>query len=254
MTVRDAAEQCHVSYHGLQTYLLYYHREMAEKRMVARVALLDQPRVIGVKDARNQLIGPKPEIAARYARAVEMYKHTDLSLTEIVRRCDVEERGFRSFVRRWHCDAMQERKDKRHAAHLQKISRPKGPTKAEKAEANYVPAVPLLLAGKSFKEVSQILGVSPENLCTWIKTHRPDVMEQARLGRIITPEGLRISRARYFRYQPVAAYMDIHPAEPTAEVAKRFGVPVSSLSKAVSRIFPDTWELHLKTLGGGSDK
>ena len=62
---------------------------------------------------------------------------------------------------------------------------------------------------------------------------------------IKTPGGVVVKRATYERYKVLAQYMAEHPGERTEDIARRFGVPASSMHKVLSRCFHDVWEKHL---------
>lgn len=113
LTVKEVAERCGVSMHGLQQHLLYYHKDVAEMRLGKRVQVLAGPVSAGGKDCNNRQVGPSVTMRERYAPAIRMAEETDLPLTEIARRCNVEPRGLQVFVQKWHRDLMEERQRRR---------------------------------------------------------------------------------------------------------------------------------------------
>ena len=120
-------------------------------------------------------------------------------------------------------------------------------TKAQKAAVLYAPAIGLLEEGYSTSEVARKLNVKVYNLMEWLKNNHPEKMEDLQIGMMKLPDGSYVLRRRYNKYKPVAAYIAEHPQESTEQVAARFGVPVSSLVKAMAKIFPTEWALHCES-------
>ncbi len=248
LTVKEVAERCAVSFMGLQQHLTYYHKDVAELRLGKRVQALAGQVQMRQKDCNNRPTGPSATTRARYAQAVKMAGETDLPLTEIARLCGVASRGLQCFVQKWHRELMRKRQQRREEALLQrKEAAPPKVSKTDKVRELYAPAVEMIRKGRSLSEAAASLGASPGSLHAWLKLHYPDVLEASRNSMTRTPGGVVVKRATYKRYQIVAEYMAAHPADRTRDVAKRFGVPASSMQKVLSRVFPDIWKMHLES-------
>ena len=247
LTVKEVAERCGVTYLGLQQHLIYYHKDVAELRLGKRLQALSGPVPVGEKDCNNRPVGPSATMQARYAPAIKMARETDLPLTEIALRCGVEPRGLQGYVQKWHRDLMEERQRKREEALLQRKEavRPKV-SRAEIVRVQYTPTVDMIRGGMSLSEAASAVGTSPDNLRSWLKSHYPEVLDISRNGMTKTPEGVTMKRATYERYVVIAQYMAEHPGEGSVDVAKRFGVPVSSMNKVLARCFSDVWGKHLE--------
>jgi len=247
LTVKEVAERCGVTYLGLQQHLIYYHKDVAELRLGKRMQALSGPVSVGEKDCNNRPVGPSATMQARYAPAIKMARETDLPLTEIALRCGVEPRGLQGYVQKWHRDLMEERQRKREEALLQRKEavRPKV-SRAEIVRVQYTPTVDMIRGGMSLSEAASAVGTSPDNLRSWLKSHYPEVLDISRNGMTKTPEGVTMKRATYERYVVIAQYMAEHPGEGSVDVAKRFGVPVSSMNKVLARCFSDVWGKHLE--------
>ncbi|MBQ6911592.1 MAG: hypothetical protein IJQ35_05425 [Bacteroidales bacterium] len=247
LTVKEVAERCGVTYLGLRQHLIYYHKEVAELRLGKRMQALSGPVPVGEKDCNNRPVGPSATMQARFAPAIKMARETDLPLTEIALRCGVEPRGLQGYVQKWHRDLMEERQRKREEALLQrkKAVRPKV-SRAEIVRVQYTPAVDMIRGGMSLSEAASAVGTSPDNLRSWLKSHYPEVLDISRNGMTKTPEGVTMKRATYERYVVIAQYMAEHPGEGSVDVAKRFGVQVSSMNKVLARCFSDVWGKHLE--------
>ena len=247
LTVKEVAERCGVTYLGLQQHLIYYHKDVAELRLGKRMQALSGPVPVGEKDCNNRPVGPSATMQARYAPAIKMARETDLPLTEIALRCGVEPRGLQGYVQKWHRDLMEERQRKREEALLQRKEavRPKV-SRAEIVRVQYTPTVDMIRGGMSLSEAASAVGTSPDNLRSWLKSHYPEVLDISRNGMTKTPEGVTMKRATYERYVVIAQYMAEHPGEGSVDVAKRFGVPVSSMNKVLARCFSNVWGKHLE--------
>ena len=247
LTVKEVAERCGVTYLGLQQHLIYYHKDVAELRLGKRMQALSGPVSVGEKDCNNRPVGPSATMQARYAPAIKMARETDLPLTEIALRCGVEPRGLQGYVQKWHRDLMEERQRKREEALLQRKEavRPKV-SRAEIVRVQYTPTVDMIRGGMSLSEAASAVGTSPDNLRSWLKSHYPEVLDISRNGMTKTPEGVTMKRATYERYVVIAQYMAEHPGEGSVDVAKRFGVSVSSMNKVLARCFSDVWGKHLE--------
>ena len=247
LTVKEVAERCGVTYLGLQQHLIYYHKDVAELRLGKRMQALSGPVSVGEKDCNNRPVGPSATMQARYAPAIKMAEETDLPLTEIALRCGVEPRGLQGYVQKWHRDLMEERQRKREEALLQRkeAAQPKV-SRAEIVRVQYTPTVDMIRSGMSLSEAASAVGTSPDNLRSWLKSHYPEVLDISRNGMTKTPEGVTMKRATYERYVVIAQYMAEHPGEGSVDVAKRFGVPVSSMNKVLARCFSDVWGKHLE--------
>lgn len=119
MTVREVADRCHVSYHGLQQHLLFYHKDIAESRMLYRTdALLkavDRAVRKGSPSPAGGVRGPRPETEAFYAHAIELYRTTDLTIRQIADLCHTTEHNLGGYIRKWYRKDMEKRQAERAA-------------------------------------------------------------------------------------------------------------------------------------------
>ena len=247
LTVREVAQRCDVSYQGLQQHLIFYHKDIADARMLARADAVNNDIVIGSLDGSGGVHRPRPEAVERDAPAVEMYRTTDLPATEIAKKCGLSAHNFESYLRKWHKPEMVERRKRREAELKEKReaenNRPdrSGPALARE---RYTPAIEMLLGGMTLSEAASALGVELSNLGAWMKRHHSDVLEASGNGMMRLQDGKLVTRRRYARFAPVCQYIGEHPSERTENVARRFGVPTSSLMKFAARIFPEQWKRH----------
>lgn len=246
LTVREAASRCGVSYMGLQQHLLFYHKDIAESRLLQRTDALNKETVQGDASPRGGVRAPRPEAVAYYAPAVELYRTTNLSVPEIARRCGIPAHNLAVYLRKWYAADVQARRDRRAAGQVAKPQQVRL-TKARKAAIRYTPAIGLLEEGYSLSEVAYKLNVKLSNLSSWLKNNHPEVVKSLQLGMMTLPDGSQVLRRKYNKYKPIAAYIAAHPQERTTQYAERFDVSVSSLIKAMEQVFPTEWALHCES-------
>ena len=116
LTVRAVAEECGVSYGSLQQHLLFYHKDIAESRLLRRTDALNKEIVQGECSPRGGVRAPRPEAVAYYAPAVELYRTTDLSVPEIARRCGIPAHNLAVYLRKWYAADVQARRERREAS------------------------------------------------------------------------------------------------------------------------------------------
>ena len=245
ITVREAASRTEVSYQGLQQHLIFYHKDIADARMLVRSDALMKPLVVGDFTAKGGIRVPRPDVAERYAPAVEMYRTTDLPVTEIAERCDIAEHNLRNYLARWHRPLMEQRRERVKRQREEKRLTPKvNRSRSAQARIKYMPAIELITAGKTIAEAARTLGVPVYDLSAWLKLHEPGVLEVAQAGMMRLPSGKLVSRKTYNKYLPISEYINSHPSKPTKDVAEKWHVPVSSLIKKMYFYFPEIWERH----------
>lgn len=249
LTLTEVAAHCGLSASGLQQHLLFYHRDVAEKRLGQRLTVLDNDALqAGEKDCNNRPHGPKAASRSRYAPAIEMLQTTDIPLVEVAKRCKLSPGNLRAYARKWHPDLMLSRRRQREeqaaAARADSLAR-KTESKTSQAQRLYSPAVEMIRGGMNLSKAAAAIGADVSRLSAWMKKHHPQVLEEAGIGMIRLENGEYVSRGRYRKFLPVAEYLKLHPAESTQAVASRFGVAQSSLQKVVPRLFPDIWQSHL---------
>ena len=251
LTVREVAERCGVSYQGLQQHLIFYHKDIADSRMLYRTDALLRSIKERKECAAGGMRSPRPETVAYFAQALELYRTTDLTLPEISKRCLVNEHAFESYLRNWYPEEIERRRRAREQKLKEKRAAEKnrpdrsGTTVARKL---YTPGIALLQQGKTLSEVARELGVDLTNLSSWLKRNHPEVFEQCNAGMMTLPTGRKVCRRTWKRFEPVAEYMSTHPSKSSAYVAEKFAVPQSSVQKHISTHYPEIWARHCKAV------
>lgn len=253
LTVKEAANRCNVSYGGLQQHLLYYHKDIAESRLLFRADALLQTipsdTLIGSPSAIGGVRKPRPETVELFAPAVRLYLETDLSVPKIATRCGLNKVALGSYLRRWYPEDVARRRLAREAkvaAKKKELAARPDRSGAAVARLRYAPAITLLQEGETISQAAKELHVQIWDLSAWLKRNHPEIMEQTRAGMITLPSGQKTLRRTYDRFLPIAEYITSHPSKSTKELSAKFNVPVSSITQYISTYFPEQWSRHCK--------
>lgn len=106
LTVKEVAEKCKVSFYGLQQHLLFYHKDVAEKRLAQRTQALSKTLRRGDKDSCNRTVGSRSEAEALYADAIELYRTTSRTATDIAVELGFNPHNLISYIQRWYREDM----------------------------------------------------------------------------------------------------------------------------------------------------
>lgn len=118
-----------------------------------------------------------PSAAEKYREAIELYRNTDLTLTEISKRCGVTRRGLSAYIYRSHRDLMLKRNGLT-ANPQKKIRKNKG----QRAETHikYRDAIEACDSEKyielNISQIARIFHLNPSALASQLRTHYPDII------------------------------------------------------------------------------
>lgn len=233
ITIQEAAEKNDVSFSGLKQHMLYYHKDLLDRREESRKKGQKSPK-IGELTGNGRRREATPETERKFAEAVEMYKSTNLSAAEIARREGLDLNQFRYHLKKWHRKAVFERRgvraddDSFERKSLAGVKQYNNET-AEK----YAEAIKELKDGEgSTESVAKRHGFSPEALRAYLKEHEPALHE--RLGMITTPDGKRMKRQTYEKYSEALA-LHAKRGESIRSIATRLNLNYTSLSSFLRR-------------------
>lgn len=191
-------------------------------------------RRLGIND--NIWHGARPECTEQYAKAVEMYRNTEMTMREVAAACKVSPSGFSQHLRFYHKEILKRRKQKRETAKAKRqqvlgeltgngrIYRPSPATKQRYAQALELYRNTTL----TMKEIVRRTGVPAEGFRFYLhKWHKDLVIE--RLGISSNVSGhtdLRKARKRMktvaAKYEEAIESLKNNP-RPVAKVAAEYG-------------------------------
>lgn len=192
-------------------------------------------RRLGIND--NIWHGARPECTEQYAKAVEMYRNTEMTMREVSAACKVSPSGFSQHLRFYHKEILKRREQKRKTAKAKRLQvlgeltgngriyRPSPATKQRYAQALELYRNTTL----TMKEIVRRTGVPAEGFRFYLhKWHKDLVIE--RLGISSNVSGhtdLRKARKRMktvaAKYEEAIKSLRMTP-RPVAEVAAEFGL------------------------------
>lgn len=240
ITVREAAEQTDVDNTSLQQHILFYHKDLAQKRFLRRTQALGKPRQQGRITANGSIARPRGTTQEYYAEAVAMLAaHPELTVREVACRTGVNASNLSCYTCRWHRDIVRQRQEwRRHQTALRQ-QESRGPNRFERTARKYAAALQLVEQGLSFAEAAAQTNVNRDRLGRWTRQHRPELFEREREGRVVTmPDGTRILRSSFVRYQE-AAREYCQTEEPLKHIAQRHGFSPNAFYSYLKMVHPD---------------
>ena len=240
ITLCEAARRCDVSPAGLKQHLLFYHKDLVEKRIAIRRQALRQQRK-GKITGRGSVHAPNPATVEKYAEALRLYRTTPLSAMQIAARTNVSRKGFYSYLQTWHKELICRRKGIPYQEGVPvdwSTTRKYNPaTKAKYAEA----IERLKQSGLPTAKVASEFGLHPDCFRQYLKEHEPELY--ARQGMMRAPNGRLISRRSMELYGEALRLYE-STDESLKSIAGQLGLNYVSLGGFIRRNFPELIERH----------
>lgn len=240
-TLRQAAEACGVPFGGLKQHLLFYHRDLVEKRRKKREAGRGAIRP-GTLNGSGRPHSPTPAALEIYRQAVELYRTTALPITEIAERTGVSQSGLRSYLRTWHRELILERRGCTQTGQAWDI--PLSATKRylRSTAQKYAPAIRRLKeGGLSTAAVAAEFGLNPETFRKYLHEHEPELSATLGMGRL---ENGRTALRRSTEKYAEAVRLYETTTEPLSSIARRLGLQYNSVGGFVRRNCPEAIARH----------
>ena len=250
LTLQEVAERCNVSYTGLEQHLVFYHKELVDKRINIRAKAVGQQRK-GKITGRGTAHSPKPETVEKYAGALHLFCTTPMSVRQIAKQLGIPNHSLSDYLHTWHKDLVCKRRN---------LSYKEGDTVDFSKARKYNPATKVKYAdaikkikktGLPTAQVAAEFGLHPECLRSYIKEHEPEL--HARQGMIKTENGKSISRRSMEKYREA-----IHLYETTSKslksIARHFRLNDCSLGQFIKRHFPELVEKRKSQVDGREEK
>lgn len=240
ITVCEAARRCDISPSGLEQHLLFYHKELVDKRIEIRGKAVGQQRK-GKITGRGSLHAPKAATEEKYAEALRLYRTTPLSAARIAAQTNVSRKGFYGYLQTWHKELVCRRKgipyEEGVPVDWSKARRYNPATKAKYAEA----IGRLKESGLPTAEVAAEFGLQPESFRQYLKEHEPEL--HARQGMMRAPNGRLVARRSMEKYgEAVRRYGST--TESMKSIARHLGLNYAALNGFIRRNFPELAERH----------
>ncbi|MCM1139359.1 MAG: hypothetical protein NC453_12385 [Muribaculum sp.] len=243
MTIPEVAEACNVSKSGFCQFMRFYHKDIIAQKSARRKAAKKRVGVRKPGDlaGNGSLYGPKPETVALYAPALELYRNTPMTITEIAEKTGVPEAGFMGYLHQWH----RGEKLRRRGYDWVGESEPdlQGTKQFLKSTAaKYAPAIASLKENpRAVAEVAAEFGLNPEVFREYLKTHEPELAASQGMTRL--SNGKLVKRTSSEKYaQAIHEYATT--VEPLKSIAQRHGIVYNSICGYVIRNCPEARESH----------
>ena len=237
LTIKEIAELCKVSFTGFRQHVQFYHQDIRRKRMEVREKNVRQTRK-GKRNGNNGLHVPRVEVAEKYARAVELYRTTDLSVEEISRREGLALPGLRFHLRVWHSDLMMERRGvnaEREENPYEKLGSTKRYSKA--AGSKYAEAIRCLKeCDRSVCSVAKEYGFHPEVFRAYLREHEPELI--AERGMMQAANGKRVKKSSAEKYAEAIRLLE-EGHDSLKEICRKLGLVYNSVGGFVRRNYPE---------------
>ncbi len=237
MTIEEAAEACKVSYKGLRSHILFYHKDLEKHREKKRVEATKSEKVRGQRTGAWTIHEPTEDTQEKYAEALEMYKTSSIPIREIAKKFGLGLGGFRHYLKCWNEELMVERRGFKKGTDFSDTKQYK-----KAAAEKYAVAIGRLKESKkSVLSVAAEFGLHPEVFRSYLREHEPELM--ARIGMKKLENGKRVGVKSSEKY---AEALKIYAAstESLKSIAERLGLVYISLGNYVRRNHPELIEKH----------
>ena len=240
VTIREAARRFNVSFAGLKQHLMFYHRDLLEKRIRRCERAVGEQRR-GEITGRGTVHAPDSETVAKYAEALQLFSTTPMSARKIAVRTGVSVKGFYEYLQTWHKDMICKRKgipyEEGMPVDLASVRRYNPDTVAKYAGA----IARLREGGLTTAKAAAEFGLHPESFRQYLKEHEPEL--HAALGMKKTEDGRLLSPRSMERYKEAIHVYETTP-ESLKSIAHRFGLNGCSLGQFIRRQFPEMVAKH----------
>lgn len=184
MTVKDVAAACDVSASGLSQHLQFYNKSVVEQKAARRDSCIhntDADRS-GTLSGNGRKYGPKPDSVAKYAKALELYRSSSMTLKEIVGATGVPYSGFRSYLQLWHSGEKRHRPRVASSADRETMTRLADGRLVRRASAEkYARAIEeYATSAKSLKDIAEKHGLVYNSLSGYVRRNCPEERESHR--------------------------------------------------------------------------
>ncbi|MDO4161339.1 MAG: hypothetical protein Q4D41_12885 [Prevotellaceae bacterium] len=242
MTLPEIAEICEVSESGLSQHLRFYHNDILTKKREERKQAKEQKKKTrGDMNGNGRKSEPKLETEEKYAKALELYRDTPMSMKEIALQTGVTSNGLRFYLHKWHIDLVYERAGITDEIG-ESIDLRKDRKRSKTTKAKYERAIEFLKKTKrTTTEVSTLFGFNPEVFRQYLHKYEPELATEIGMTRNYNGK-LTLSRSQNKYKEAIEIYRTT--SESLRTIAKRLGLTYKSLDGYIRRNHLDVIQSH----------
>lgn len=232
-TVEQVAEECGVSFRGLDQHLRFYHKDVINSKEQRR-KMAKGSRKRGTLIGNGQIKAPREGSDEKYRPAVELADTTDLTISEIAERTGLNVNSIRYYLRTWHKDILAKRRLISDVNDPDCLSLRDTKHYLRGTAVKYAPAIAWLKdnPGKAVAEAASKFGFNPEVFRDYLKEHEPELAENR--GMMRRADGRLVKRGSAEKYS-AAIHEYATTAEPLKSIARRHGIVYNSIMGYVAR-------------------
>ena len=243
LSIPEIAARCKVSLGGLSQHLRYYHKDVIEAKAKKRAEAKRKlgSRTPGRLAGNGTAYGPKPETVAKYAKALDLFRTTGMTITEIAKATGVTKSGFAGYLHMWHRgDKLLRRGQEWDGDSEPDLINTKRSLKS--VAVKYAAAIESLKENpRPVAEVAAEFGHHPEVFRDYLKHHEPELY--ALHGMTRRADGKLVKRSSAEKYcKAIQEYATT--TEPLKSISRRHGIVYNSIMGYVIRNSPKEREMH----------
>lgn len=241
-TVEQVADECGVSFRGLDQHLRFYHKDVINRKEQRRKKAKGS-RKRGTLIGNGQIKMPRNGSEDKYSRAVLLADTTDMSLEEIAKKMGLNKNSLRYHLRTWHKDILGKRRCITTDGDAEDVDLGGAKHYLRSTASKYAPAIAWLKDNpdKAVAEAAAKYGFNPEVFRDYLKEHEPELA--ASRGMTRRANGKLVRRRSEEKYA-AAIHEYATTTEPLKSIARRYGIVYNSIMGYVIRNCPDERERH----------
>lgn len=240
-TIEQVADECGVSFRGLDQHLRFYHKDVINSKEQRRKEAKSSKKR-GALAGNGQLRMPKNGSEYKYRLAVELADTTNMTLAEIATRTGLNRNTLRYHLSTWHKDILLKRRCISDVTDAENVVLKNTKHYLKATADKYAPAIRWLKESRlPTAEVAREFGFNPETFRNYLHEHEPEIA--TRLGMVRLQDGKLVS-ARSMENYMEAVHIYETSTEPLRSIAGRLGLQYNSVGGFVRRNHPEVIEKH----------
>lgn len=236
-TISQTAEAHGVSYAGLREHIINYHKDLTTMRSDRRAEAVGT-KTHGALTGNGRRHLPNGGESEKYARAIELYRSSPLTIKDIALESGVKRAGLTYHIRAWHSNLVNERYGLKDNVTLRSDAK----LYRKSTAAKYSEAIRILReSGRSTADVARDLGFNPDVLRRYLHEHEPALA--ATLGMTRLENGKVAGKRSKDKYGDAIRLYET-TGESLKSIAERLGLVYKSISCFIRRNCPEVIDRH----------